>query len=335
MMNVFRAVIFACVMGMVHGQTYIFTDSNIENTVRNCFDNNNHWKNDTAPCDDVSNWDVSSVTNMDGLFDTSQSSPNTFDEDISAWDVSSVTTMFSMFHKASAFNQPLDNWDVSSVTNMQSMFDNAGAFNQPLDNWDVSSVGYMGSMFRNTHTFNQPLDSWDVSSVVDMQTMFDNAGAFNQTISCWDLQNEIGLNEMFRNSPAALKTHYVDYGDFNYRGTPKATFASKNNPASDCVCGVGTYVKNNTVSPPVCGNCAAGKYSNEGNLAACKDCPIGFYQSEAGQSSCVACAADKTSFAGSTQCYTPTEMFNELGAGVSKQDIIDLYNSRNFSTCSS
>ncbi len=28
------------------------------------------------------------------------------------WDVSSVTNMFGMFADAKAFNQPLDNWDV-------------------------------------------------------------------------------------------------------------------------------------------------------------------------------------------------------------------------------
>jgi len=318
MMNVFRAVIFACVMGMVHGQTYIFTDSNISSTVTSCFDNNNHWKTDIAPCDDVSNWDVSRVTDMNGLFMTS--TYNTFDEDISAWDVSSVTSMISMFENAHAFNQPLNNWNVSSVQFMDYMFFYAVNFNQPLNDWDVSSVTSMGSMFGNAHAFNQTLDNWDVSSVNDMHKMFYNT-AFNHTISCWDLHNEININAMFLNSPAALKTHYVQYGGFTYHGDPEATFASKNNPASDCVCGVGTYVTNNTVSPPECGNCAAGKYSNEGNLAACKDCPIGFYQSEAGQSSCVACPADKTSFAGSTQCYTPTEMFTTLGADVVDCDI--------------
>mgnify|MGYP002820604200 FL=1 len=74
------------------------------------------------------------------------------------------------------------------------------------------------------------------------------------------------------------------------------------------------------------GNCAAGKYSNEGNLAVCKDCPSGFYQSEAGQGLCVACqsgfyqsaagqgtcepcANETASFAGSTLCFNALDMF--------------------------
>ena len=40
-----------------------------------------------------------------------------FNQDISNWDVSSVTTMVSMFQGASLFNQDISNWNVSSVTN--------------------------------------------------------------------------------------------------------------------------------------------------------------------------------------------------------------------------
>ena len=54
-----------------------------------------------------------------------------FNEDISGWDVSSVTNMSSMFY-CSAFNQSLNSWDVSSVTNMDSMFSHAFSFNKPL-----------------------------------------------------------------------------------------------------------------------------------------------------------------------------------------------------------
>ena len=41
-----------------------------------------------------------------------------FNQDISNWDVSSVTDMAYLFYVATAFDQYLDNWDVSNVTNM-------------------------------------------------------------------------------------------------------------------------------------------------------------------------------------------------------------------------
>jgi surface protein len=102
-----------------------------------------------------------------------------FNQPLDNWDVSSVTNMVGMFQSATAFNQPLDNWDVSSVTIMVGMFQSATAFNQPLDNWDVSNVTNMVGMFLRASAFNQPLDNWDVSSVTNMGSMFLNAFAFS------------------------------------------------------------------------------------------------------------------------------------------------------------
>ena len=61
-----------------------------------------------------------------------------FNQDISSWDVSSVTNMNSMFRNATSFNQDISSWDVSSVTNMENMFYQASAYNQDLSGWDVS-----------------------------------------------------------------------------------------------------------------------------------------------------------------------------------------------------
>ena len=60
--------------------------------------------------------------------------------DISQWDVSNVTDMRGMFGNASSFNQPLNNWNVSNVRRMRDMFTGATSFNQPLNNWNVSNV---------------------------------------------------------------------------------------------------------------------------------------------------------------------------------------------------
>ena len=77
--------------------------------------------------------------------------------DISQWDVSNVTDMRGMFGNASSFNQPLNNWNVSNVRRMRDMFTGATSFNQPLNNWNVSNVNNMGFMFGWAESFNQPL----------------------------------------------------------------------------------------------------------------------------------------------------------------------------------
>ena len=50
-----------------------------------------------------------------------------FNEDLNSWDVSSVTNMAGMFRDATVFNQPIDAWDVSNVTWMFHMFRDAAA----------------------------------------------------------------------------------------------------------------------------------------------------------------------------------------------------------------
>ena len=118
------------------------TKNQLKVAVQRCFDTSGNWLTIDAHCNNINNWDVSRVTEMNYLFKNTA-----FNEDISAWDVSSVTNMHQMFHGASAFDQPLNNWDVSSVTDMHQMFHGASAFDQPLNNWDVSSITDMGGIF--------------------------------------------------------------------------------------------------------------------------------------------------------------------------------------------
>jgi len=92
--------------------------------------------------EDVTKVNTSCITDMNKLFFGNTE----FNQDISNWDVSNVTNMSDMF-RGTNFNHPLNNWDVSNVTNMSGMFDNNKVFNQPLDHWDVSNVTNMGDMF--------------------------------------------------------------------------------------------------------------------------------------------------------------------------------------------
>jgi len=124
---------------------------------------------------------------------------SSFNQDISSWDVSSVTNMDSMFYKASDFNQDIGSWDVSSVTNMRWMFARASSFNGDISSWDVSNVTKMALLFLST-SFNQDISSWDVSSVTNMESMFHEASAFNQDLSSWDVSHVTNMNYTFSDS---------------------------------------------------------------------------------------------------------------------------------------
>jgi surface protein len=39
-----------------------------------------------------------------------------FNQDISNWDVSNVTNVGFMFYNATSFNQPIGNWDITNIT---------------------------------------------------------------------------------------------------------------------------------------------------------------------------------------------------------------------------
>ena len=119
---------------------------------------------------------LSSVTDMSGMFSSSS-----FNGNISEWDVSSVTNMSYMFLHSS-FNGNISGWDVSSVTDMSYMFVSS-PFNGDISNWNVSSVTDMSIMFGGS-PFNGDISNWNVSSVTDMSGMFSDS-PFNDNLGSW------------------------------------------------------------------------------------------------------------------------------------------------------
>ena len=140
---------------------------------------------------DISNWDVSEVTNMEGMF----LGNTVFNGDISGWNVSNVINMKNMFSGATSFNENIGNWDVSGVTDMSYMFKDATIFNHDLS-WNVSNVTNMSHMFENAVNFNQDL-SWNVTNVNDMSYMFRGATIFNGNITQWNLDSLENIEYIF------------------------------------------------------------------------------------------------------------------------------------------
>ena len=167
-----------------------------------------------------------------------------FNQDISGWNVGSVTDMSGMFKDASSFNQDLSSLDMTNVTTFTDMLKGTVIEKQPVyypkrlpansdgfyckpipadgfsgivtkyysdDNddknniinlygdieyWDVNNVTNMDNMPDST-TFNKDISRWDVSNVTSMYGMFWYYNSFNQDISGWDVSKVIQMNNMF------------------------------------------------------------------------------------------------------------------------------------------
>ena len=117
--------------------------------------------------------DTSNITDMSNLFKYLYANiENNFD--VSNWNVSNVTDMSYMFHGCKNFDCDLSNWDVSNVKDMQYMFKNCYKLKgNGLENWDVSNVKNTNGMFKDCKNFEgNGLENWNVKNVKTMSSMF-------------------------------------------------------------------------------------------------------------------------------------------------------------------
>ncbi len=163
----------------------------------------------------VTRVNVSGITDMSDLMQavadergetiSSCSIVRNFNQDISNWDVSNVTNMSGMFYYATKFNKDISGWVVSNVTDMSDMFSRTYVFNDSLNNWIVSKVTDMSNMFNYSKIFNQDISGWDVSNVTDMSGMFNQAFRFNKDISNWNV-DKVSKYDAFTSFYSALKS---------------------------------------------------------------------------------------------------------------------------------
>ena len=89
-----------------------------------------------------------------------------FNQDLSNWDVSNVTNMNYMFQSYPnsrpyhPFNQDISNWDVSNVNQLRSMFAHS-VFNQNLSQWDTTNVLYCNFFSGDTPYWTLPKPNFD------------------------------------------------------------------------------------------------------------------------------------------------------------------------------
>jgi hypothetical protein len=125
----------------------------LANTFRNCpslttINNINLWNTSLIQLTNLMFW---GATNFDG--------------NLSNWDMSQLTNATNMFLNAINFNNGgdsgINNWDVSALQIATGMFRNATSFEQPINNWSVINLTTASFFMAGKSTANYPASQLD------------------------------------------------------------------------------------------------------------------------------------------------------------------------------
>lgn len=97
---------------------------------------------------DLRGLNVSKMTNMTGLFENCDKLDSL---NVSNWDVSNVTNMYTMFRGCGTSNLTLDlnNWNVSNVLDIDYMFEYCNAKYIKVSKWNTKKVKSIEHMFNS------------------------------------------------------------------------------------------------------------------------------------------------------------------------------------------
>lgn len=208
------------------------------------------FKKDQENHPDISTWDVSKVTNMQGTFSNSR-----FNGELKDWNVASVTDFSFTFANNVVFNQELKRWNVQDATTMKYMFDNAYSFNQKIEppmmqnkdgtdfptqlTWDETKVnGYLTTIYGSaTNTDTSDTSETPQTNPTTFEGVFGMIALLKKTFL--DALNGITYNtikasfsevmsELITNQQEILKYNYT-YDEETWTKTSPTIFSKNTN----------------------------------------------------------------------------------------------------------
>ena len=179
---------------------------------------NMFWNMTNLCCvDNISNWDVSNVTNMSNMFSNCKKLQFANDLVFSNWNVANVTDMSHMFRNCKILfefemGRTLPNfqgWNIANVTNTTSMFENCkelvvlngfGAVNK-----DANKLITASNMFRNCKSLNSFSYStsstisfgFNMHNLIDASNMFADCASLNSISIMGDISSLHNASNMF------------------------------------------------------------------------------------------------------------------------------------------
>ena len=164
----------------------------------------------------IENFDTSSVTNMQAVFQYCSSLTNL---NLSGWDTSKVTTIENMFYGCSGLTTlNLTGWNTSNITNMARMTSGcSGLTSLNLSSFNTSSVTNMAGMFYNCSALTSlDLSGFNTSSVTNMANMFQNCSSLTTLdLSNWDTSLVTSMLYMFAGCSSLTSLNLSNFNTSN------------------------------------------------------------------------------------------------------------------------
>lgn len=135
---------------------------------------------------DLSNWDVSHVTNMGSMF--AYNAGLTTAGNLSRWNTSSLTVpgcMFQYCHGLTTIGD-IGNWNVSHCTDFSNMFQHCDSLKSlgDLSRWNTANATNMFQMFQFDANLTVDCRSWNVNKVTEHEN-FNGNGASSVRAPSW------------------------------------------------------------------------------------------------------------------------------------------------------
>jgi len=175
-------------------------------------------KNFDVSSSDISNFDTSNVTNMEGMFEGDYAITSL--PGLEKWDMSSVTNISYMFDDMEYITSlDLSSWKIPKVQTMSRLFYNCYNLTEikGLKSWDqyhnftnISYLFYGNSVNNSMHD----IEGWDTSKVTDMSAIFKFCTRLTDVdLSNWNTSNVTDMNSMFDRTRNLTEIKGIDHLD--------------------------------------------------------------------------------------------------------------------------
>jgi surface protein len=193
---------------------------------------------------DISNWDTSKVTNMNGMF---RNCANLQYVDMNNCSLENVTDMGSMFQYCGALTNISMRNNTSKVKSMASMFSSCSKLRSNMfEYFNTENLVSTKYMLHGTSFGSIDLSRWKAPKLENVERMFQNCSASTINISSWESSSLEGLSYMFEYCSSLYRVN-LTFTKNNmslyclFYGCEKLTYIDLSNTHFDNILGISVH----------------------------------------------------------------------------------------------